>query len=210
MNLGLSELHKIKPEEIGLSDFGRPGNYFQRQLSIWSKQFKLSYTEKIVEMEILEEWLSKNVPEKTSENVLVHGDWRIDNLIFSKEDYSLKAVLDWELSTLGDPRADLATQIMQWTLPVGKAGRGLAGADRKKLGIPEDKEYIELYSERVGLSKVPDLTFAMALSFFKMGAILQGVKRRAVDGNASNPENAIAIGNYVQICAKSALDYLQI
>ena len=210
MNLGLSELHKLDPVSVGLSDFGRGGNFFERQLSIWSKQFQQSYTEKITEMEILEDWLSKNVPPNATKNVLVHGDWRIDNLIFSQNDFALKSVLDWELSTIGDARADLATQLMQWMMPVGEEGSGLSGLDRKRLGILEDKEYVELYSKRVGLTEVPDLTFAMAISFFRMGAILQGVKKRALDGNASNPEKGIAMGNYAKIFAQSALNYLQI
>ena len=143
-------------------------------------------------------------------NKLVHGDWRIDNLIFSKSNFSLKAVVDWELSTLGDPLADLATQLMQWSMPIGKEGRGLSGVDRKSLGIPEDEQFVELYSKRVGLTKVPDLSFPMALSYYKMGAILQGVRRRALDGNASNPEKAIAMGKYVKIFAQSALNYLEL
>lgn len=210
MNRGLSELHKINPQQIGLVNYGRSGNYFKRQLSIWSRQYKQSYTENIIEMEILEKWLVENVPIQTGLNKLVHGDWRIDNLIFSKKDFSLSAVLDWELSTLGDPRADLANQLMQWSMPMGEHGRGLAGVDRKILGIPENNEYIELYSKRVGLTEAPDLTFAMALSFFRMGAILQGVKRRALDGNASNPEKGLSLGKFVQIFARSALNYLKI
>ncbi|PQM60528.1 MAG: phosphotransferase family protein [Rhodobacteraceae bacterium] len=210
MNRGLSELHKINPNDIGLGQYGKPGNYFERQLSIWSRQFENSATETIREMDVLKEWLSKNVPLQVLPSKLVHGDWRIDNLIFSKSDFSLKAVLDWELSTLGDPLADLATQLMQWSMPIGKEGRGLSGVDRKSLGIPEDKQFVELYSKRVGLTKVPDLSFPMALSYYKMGAILQGVRRRALDGNASNPEKAIVMGKYVKIFAQSALNYLKL
>ena len=210
MNLGLVTLHKINPDVVGLTGYGKPGNYFKRQLSVWSKQFELSHTESIIEMEILKDWLKKNVPEEIVPSRLVHGDWRIDNLIFSNTDYSLKAILDWELSTLGDPRADLANQLMQWSMPLGKEGRGLLGVDRTKLGIPEDQEYIDLYSKRMGLTQAPDLEFAMALSFFKMGAILQGIKKRAINGNASNSEKGIALGKYVKVCAKSALNYLKI
>ena len=179
-------------------------------MSIWSRQFEKSYTEEINEMEILQKWLIMNVPTQAISNTLVHGDWRIDNLIFSKKDLSLRAVLDWELSTIGDPRTDLATQLMQWSMPIGKEGRGLSGANRKALGIPEDSEYVDLYSKRAGLSKAPDLQFAMALSFFRMGAILQGVKRRALDGNASNPEKALTLGRQVKQFARSALEFLRI
>ena len=161
-------------------------------------------------MEILKDWLLLNIPEQIFCDRIVHGDWRIDNLIFSNLDFSLEAVLDWELSTIGDPRADLANQIMQWSMPRGIEGRGLSGVKRKLLGIPEDTEYIELYSKRVGLCEAPDLTFAVAFSFFKMGAIHQGIKRRALDGNASNRDKGILLGEYVKVFAQSALNYLKI
>ena len=210
MNAGLASLHRIDPCKVGLGKFGKEGNYFARQLSRWSRQFELSVTEHIAEMEVLREWLSKNVPINEIKPRLVHGDWRIDNLLFSKDRFSLLAIIDWELSTLGDPRADLAAQLMQWSLPVGSEGRGLAGIDREKLGIPSNEEYIEDYSRRVGLTRPIDLTFAIAFSYFRMGAILQGVKKRALEGNASNPEKGIKMGSYVQIIAKSALAYLKI
>ena len=210
MNAGLVALHKVSPESVGLADFGKPGNYFQRQLTTWSRQFENSMTESIPEMELLKDWLVKNVPPEATKSSIVHGDWRIDNLIFSKSNFSLLAILDWELSTLGDPRADLAAQLMQWSMPIGQEGRGLSGANRKALGIPEDEEYIDLYSKRSGLSHTPDLEFAIAFSFFRMAAILQGIKKRALDGNASNPEKGLKMGEYVQIFAKSALDHLNI
>ena len=210
MNAGLVALHTVSPISIGLSDFGKSGNYFDRQLSTWSRQFENSMIEPITEMELLKDWLLKNVPAEVSSTCIVHGDWRIDNLIFSKSDFSLQAILDWELSTLGDPRADLAAQLMQWSMPIGIEGRGLSGANRKALGIPEDEEYVELYSERLGLSHPPDLEFAIAFSFFRMAAILQGIKKRALDGNASNPEKGLKMGEYVKTFAKSALGRLKI
>ncbi len=210
MNAGLASLHVINPEKIGLASFGKPGNYFYRQLSRWTKQFELSMTETILEMDILKAWLLRNIPEDIKNPRIVHGDWRIDNLIFSKEDYSLSAIIDWELATLGDPRADLAGQIMQWSMPVGSESRGLSGSDRAMLGLPTDDEYVELYSRRVGLTNTPDLTFAIAFSFFRMAAILQGVKRRALDGNASNPEKAIKLGAYIPVFARLALNHLKI
>lgn len=209
MNASLASLHKVKPNIIGLSDFGRTGNYFERQLSRWSQQFELTTTDKVIEMETLRDWLAKNIPKEINEPRLVHGDWRIDNLIFSKHDFSLLAVVDWELSTIGDPRADLATQLMQWSMPMGKEGRGLLNANRTELGIPSNESYVEEYSKRAGLTELPDLEFAIAFCFFKMAAIMQGVKKRALDGNASNPEQAIKMGEYVPIFARSALDFIK-
>ena len=152
MNLGLANLHSVKIKSIGLEDFGKSGNYFARQLSIWGRQYELSKTEDIFEVDSLYDWLNKNLPlDQMAEN-LVHGDWRIDNLLFGNEDLSLSAVLDWEISTIGDGRADLANQLMQWAMPVGMEGRGLEGINRKEFGIPEDLEYIEKYTIRTGLS----------------------------------------------------------
>ena len=210
MNSGLASLHRLDPTEIGLAEFGSKGNYFERQLSIWSRQFELSTTETIIEMELLKDWLLKNVPNDIVKPRIVHGDWRIDNLLFSKNDFSLLAIIDWELSTLGDPRADLAGQLMQWSMPVGLESRGLAGVNRVQFGIPSDEQYISDYCQRLGLSEPLDLTFAVAFSYYRMAAILQGVKKRALAGNASNPEKGIRMGKFVSICAKLALDYLQI
>ena len=210
MNAGLVALHRISPQSIGLTNFGKPGNYFERQLSTWSRQFENSMTEKIDEMELLKDWLLNNLPTEVSDSCIVHGDWRIDNLIFAKNDFSLEAILDWELSTLGDPRVDLAAQLMQWSMPLGTEGRGLSGANRKELGIPEDKEYVELYSKRLGLVSAPDLEFAIAFSFFRMAAILQGIKKRALYGNASNPQKGLKMGEYVKMFAQSALKYIKI
>ncbi len=205
MNYGLATLHSIKPKSIGLDGFGKYGNYFARQLSIWWRQYELSRTEDIFEVEALYDWLSSNLPEDHRSDNLVHGDWRIDNLLFEAEKPILNAVLDWEISTIGDGRADLANQLMQWAMPVGSLGRGLEGLDRRKLGIPEDMEYIEKYTKRVGLFDVPDLKFPLAFCFFRMSAILQGVKKRALDGNASNPEMAIRAGEMIPEYSKRAL-----
>ena len=207
---GLASLHKVDPDIVGLSHFGKPGNYFSRQFSRWSRQYEASKTDKILPMEILMEWLSDHVPEEEGASRLVHGDWRIDNLLFHKENFELIAILDWELSTLGDPRADLASQIMQWSMPVGEEGRGLAGVNRQDLGIPEDNEFLEKYSQYIGLSDIPNLEFPIAFCYFRMGAILQGVKKRALDGNASNPEKAIKMGKYVSEFARKALERLKI
>ncbi len=208
MNLGLANLHSVKVKSIGLEDFGKSGSYFARQLSIWGRQYELSKTEDIFEVDSLYEWLNNNLPLDQKADNLVHGDWRIDNLLFGNEDSSLSAVLDWEISTIGDGRADLANQLMQWAMPVGMEGRGLEGINRKKFGIPEDLEYIEKYTRRAGLSNLPDLKFPLAFCFFRMSAILQGVKKRALDGNASNPEMAIKVGKMIPEYSRRALTHL--
>ncbi len=208
MNATLAALHKVDVEAVGLSDFGRPGNYFERQLFRWTGQYRASETENILPLEELITWLSDNIPEEDGSASLVHGDWRIDNLLFDLETGKVAAVLDWELSTLGHPLADLGAQLMQWEMPTGDVGRGLEGVDRKALGLPENAAYVETYARRVGLSESPDTQFPVAFAFFRMAAILQGVKRRAIDGNASNPEKAMELGAYVPIFATKALSYL--
>jgi len=205
MNAGLAALHSVDIKAVGLSNFGKPGNYFARQISRWSSQYRASETDVIPQMDQLIDWLSENIPEDEEKVSLVHGDWRIDNLLFACEGPDLVAILDWELSTLGHPMADLGAQLMQWAMPVGPEGRGLDGVDRRALGIPEDREYLELYANRAGLSNVPDMGFYVAFSFFRMAAILQGVKKRALDGNASNPEQALRLGAFVPIFAGKGL-----
>ena len=208
MNLGLANLHSVKVKSIGLEDFGKSGSYFARQLSIWGRQYELSKTEDIFEVDSLYDWLNKNLPLDQMADNLVHGDWRIDNLLFGNKNLSLSAVLDWEISTIGDGRADLANQLMQWAMPAGMEGRGLEGINRKEFGIPEDLEYIEKYTRRTGLSNLPDLRFPLAFCFFRMSAILQGVKKRALDGNASNPEMAIKVGKMIPEYSRRALKHL--
>lgn len=205
MNRCLAALHSVDIDAVGLSDFGPQGNYFVRQTERWTKQYRASETETIAEMDQLIDWLAGNMPEDDGKISLVHGDWRIDNLRYMPDTPRVAAVLDWELSTLGHPMADVGAQLMQWQLPPGDDGRGLAGIDRKALGIPEDKAYVETYAQRAGLGDVPDLTFCLVFSFFKMAAIIQGVKKRALDGNASNPERGLAMGAYVPLFAQKAL-----
>ncbi len=208
MNSTLAALHRVDVAAAGLEDYGKPGHYFRRQLSRWTRQYRDSQTGAIADMEALIGWLEANMPAEAGRLALVHGDWRIDNLIFAGTPPAVAAVLDWELSTLGDPLADLGAQLMQWRMPPGAEGRGLAGVDRGALGLPEDAAYVERYAARVGLADVPDMRFAVAFAFFRMAAILQGVKKRALDGNASNPEKAMKLGTYVPAFARGALDYL--
>ncbi len=204
MNKGLVAVHSVDLDKAGLQDYGPPGDYFQRQLGRWSKQYEASATEPIPAMDALIKWLADNRPEDDGTVTLVHGDWRIDNLLFDKNTNALSAILDWELSTLGHPLADLGAQLMQWQMPVGSEGRGLAGVDRAALGIPSDKAYVATYAARMGMP-VPDMRFYVAFSFFRMAAILQGVKKRALDGNASNPEKALRLGAYVGHFAEAGL-----
>ncbi len=208
MNAGLAAVHSVDLAKAGLQNYGPPGNYFERQLSRWSKQYEASATEVIPAMDGLINWLANNQPPDDGTISLVHGDWRIDNLLFDKKTNTLAAILDWELSTLGHPLADLGAQLMQWQMPVGAEGRGLAGVDREALGIPSDKAYIADYAARMGIP-VPDMQFYVAFSFFRMAAILQGVKKRALDGNASNPQKALELGAYVGYFAQAGLSRMQ-
>ena len=197
MNRVLAALHDVDVDAVGLSDFGRPGNYYARQLSRWTKQYRASETETIADMDALIDWLERNVPEDDGRVGLVHGDYRLDNMIFHATEPKVVAVLDWELSTLGHPFADLAGQCVQWRMPPGDDGRGLGGLDRRSLGIPTEAEYVERYCERRGISGIPIFRFCLAFGFFRMAAILQGVKKRGIDGNASNPERAARLGAYI-------------
>jgi aminoglycoside phosphotransferase (APT) family kinase protein len=201
----MAALHSVDVDAVGLQDYGRPGNYYERQFSRWSKQYQLSETHKIVEMDALISWLEQNLPEDDGRISLVHGDYRMDNLMFHANEPKIRAVLDWELSTLGHPYADLAYQCMQLRLPdnVGKA-TGLGGIERAPLGIPEEQAYVKAYCNLVGIDKIDNWNFYLAFSFFRLGAIAQGVAKRAQDGNASNKE-ALQVGAVVQPLAQYAL-----
>jgi aminoglycoside phosphotransferase (APT) family kinase protein len=203
MNEGLARLHSIDVAKAGLSDYGKPGSYFARQYQRWTDQYRASETAKIEDMERLIAWLADKVPADDGRIALVHGDWRIDNMIFDASSPRLRAVLDWELSTLGHPFADLAYQCMQWRLPAGQY-RGLGGVDRAAEGIPTEAEYVEAYCRRMGLKDIPDWSFLIAFSFFRSIAIHQGVFKRSLDGNASNPELARRLGESVPLVAHIA------
>ena len=209
MNRVLADLHSVHAETVGLADFGKPGSYFARQFGRWSEQYRASETGTIAAMDALIDWLDDNVPEDDGRVSLVHGDYRIDNMIFAPEHPRIIAVLDWELSTLGHPFADLGYQCMQWRLPAGQAGRGLAGVDRAALGIPSEQDYVERYCARMGIAGIPEWTFVLAFSFFKLAAILQGVKKRALDGNASNPEQALKLGAVIPLLAQNAIELIE-
>lgn len=205
MNRVLAAIHTIDLSARGLSDFGPEGNYYRRQIDRWSKQYRASETEPIAAMDALMSWLDNNVPDDDGIRTLVHGDYRIDNLLFDENGSACVAVLDWELSTIGHPFADLAALIMQWQRPPGVEGRGLEGVDRSALGLPENQAFIDRYCERMGLPGIPGFGFYLAFCFFRMGAILQGVKKRALDGNASNPALGLKLGASVPDYASGGL-----
>jgi aminoglycoside phosphotransferase (APT) family kinase protein len=201
-NRALAALHSVDPAKVGLADFGKAGSYFARQRDRWTKQYRASETERIEDMETLITWLEKNEPPDDGRSSLVHGDYRVDNMIFKPDGARLLAVIDWELSTIGHPFSDLAYQCMQWRFPNLEAMRGLAGVNRTALGIPTEEEYVARYCERMGLAHIPHWNFCLAFSFFRLAAIVQGVKKRGLEGNASNPEKALKSGERVPMMAK--------
>lgn len=206
MNRVLAALHQVDIDKAGLSDFGKPGSYFERQYGRWSQQYRDSELQKIDAMEQLMLWLGKHLPNDDGRVSLVHGDYRLDNMIFDASRPEVIALLDWELSTLGHPFADVGYQCMQLRMParIGSIS-GLRGKDLGELGIPTENEYVTKYCERTGIDGIDNFGFYVAFSFFRLAAIVQGVARRAVDGNASN-KNAAQMGEYVGPMAKLALE----
>ncbi len=205
MNRVLAELHMVDIDAVGLSDFGPPGDYFERQVARWTKQYRASETRTIEEMDTLITKLESAIPADDGQRTLVHGDYRIDNMMFEQNGTRCVGVLDWELSTIGHPYADLAAVIMQWQMPPGKEGRGLAGIDRASLGLPSDQEFIDKYCQRRGISGIDNFGFYLAFNFFRMAAILQGVYKRSLDGNASDPKRAQRLGAFVPMFAQHGL-----
>lgn len=204
MNQTMAALHNVDVNAVGLADFGRPGNYFQRQLERWSKQYRASETRRIEAMEALMSWLAARMPEDDGTVSLVHGDYRLDNMMFHPTLPRVIALLDWELSTLGHPLADLANQCMAWMLPREGRIKGLGGVDRAALGIPTDEEYIARYCERTGREHIANWNFYLVFSLFRLAAILQGIVKRAQIGTASSSE-ADAEGDAVGELAEQAL-----
>lgn len=206
MNATIAAIHSVDIDAVGLSDYGRPGDYFRRQIDRWTRQYRASETGAIEAMEELIAWLDANVPQDDGKRTLVHGDFRLDNLLFAADAPRCAAVLDWELSTLGHPYADLAGILMQWRVPTGASSRGLGGVDRAALGIPSDEAFVAAYCERTGTPLIAELNFYIAFAFFRMAAIIQGVKKRGLDGNASNPKRAAEVGAMVPTYAQYGID----
>ncbi|MGB1562610.1 MAG: phosphotransferase [Sinimarinibacterium flocculans] len=190
MNRVIAALHQVDHVTIGLADYGKPGNYFARQIGRWTKQYRASETERIDAMDRLIAWLPEHIP-PGDETTIVHGDYRLDNMIFHPTEPRVLAVLDWELSTLGHPLADFAYHCMTWHIPAG-VFRGLGGAKLAELGIPTESEYVQMYCQRTGRDGIDPnhWDFYMAYNLFRLAAILQGIAGRVKDGTASSAQAA--------------------
>jgi aminoglycoside phosphotransferase (APT) family kinase protein len=200
----LAALHNTDVKAVGLEDFGKPGSYFERQIGRWSKQYKLSETMPIPEMDRLIEWLPATIPpgETTS---IVHGDYRLDNMILHPSEPRVLAVLDWELSTLGDPLGDFTYHLMNWVMPSGQRS-GLAGLDLEALGIPTMQEYVGLYCEKTGRAGLDQVDWYFSYNLFRLAAILQGIIGRVRDGTAASA-NAVDNADRVLPLARAAYDF---
>jgi len=202
MNRVIAALHRVDVAAAGLADYGKPGNYFARQIGRWSTQYRASETERIEAMDRLIEWLPQHIPADNA-TALVHGDYRLDNLVFHATEPRVVAVLDWELSTLGHPMADFAYHAMAWSSPAGEM-RGLAGLDLAALGIPSVDAYVERYCERVGMARpsAAEWSFYLAYNLFRGAAISQGILKRALDGSASSA-HAVEAGSRARAVAEA-------
>lgn len=201
MNQTIATLHAVDPVAIGLGDYGRPGNYFARQLARWTKQYRASETEPNAAMDGLIDWLSPRVP-PAGETRIVHGDFRMDNLLFHPTEPRVVAVLDWELSTLGDPLVDFAYQAMAWRI-APDLFRGLAGVDHAASGTPTEAAYVSAYCRRTGRDGIAHWETYIIFNMFRIAAILEGVYKRALDGNAASAE-ALDIGRRGRLIAEQA------
>ncbi len=221
MNRVIAALHRIDPARVGLADYGKPGNYIERQVARWTRQYRAAETETVDAVERLIEWLPLHLPPGDADATrarIVHGDFRLDNVIFDPVEPRIIAVLDWELSTLGDPLADFAYHCMIWRMEAG-AGRGLAGTDVEALGIPTEAAYLARYLERVhatgaaaggagdGLSDA-QWSYYLVFNMFRLVGILQGITARALQGNASNPR-AVEAGRRARPLAERAWSLAQ-
>jgi aminoglycoside phosphotransferase (APT) family kinase protein len=206
----LAALHLVDVDAAGLTDYGKPGNYFARQLDRWTRQYQNSKTQPIPEMDELMEWLKKNQPEDDGKVSLVHGDYRLDNIMIDKTNSKIIAVLDWELSTLGHPYADMAYMCMGLRLPISdsQSASGLLGIDREELGIPSEESMIATYCQLMGIEEIEHWAFYLAFCFFRLAAIAQGIVMRAKTGNASNSDTS-RLDGAVHMLARMALDVIE-
>jgi aminoglycoside phosphotransferase (APT) family kinase protein len=192
MNKVIADLHSVDYAALGLEDFGRPGNYMGRQIARWSRQYRASETDKQPAMDALIDWLPAHLPPEGTA-AIVHGDYRMDNLVFHKTEPRVIGVLDWELSTIGDPLADFAYHTMSWRIDPALYN-GLGGVDVASLAIPDEAQYVAAYCRNTGRAAIADWEFYMTYSLFRFAAICQGIAKRAIDGTAASSE-ATAIGS---------------
>jgi aminoglycoside phosphotransferase (APT) family kinase protein len=203
MNSVIARLHQVDYVALGLEDYGKPGNYFERQIGRWTRQYRASETERIDAMDHLMAWLPHHIPDDEQSSI-VHGDFRLDNMVVHPTEPRVIAVLDWELSTLGHPLADFSYHVMAWRL-TWQQFRGMAGEDLHALGIPNEREYVSAYCQRTGRNDIDprDWEFYVAFSMFRLAAILQGIARRAIDGTSASPE-AVQTGARARAVAEVA------
>lgn len=197
----MAALHDVDIDAAGLSDYGKPGNYFARQIDVWTRQYRAAQTDRLDAMEALIAWLPTRCPDEHGRPSLVHGDFRIDNLIFMPDAPRVRAVLDWELSTLGNPLADIAYFCMCLRLPPHGRIAGLEGLDRRGIGVPDEAAVVDRYCSLRGIPAIENWNFYLAFSFFRLASIAQGVKKRALGGNASNA-SADQVGSMVDALAR--------
>ena len=190
MNRTIAQLHSFDPGALGLGDYGKAAGFVERQVARWSKQYRDDVEGgRIAAMDRLVEWLGEHLPSDSGEARIAHGDFRCDNMIFDSTEPQVRAVLDWELSTLGDPAADFTYHLMMYRMP-GGIFSGLAGLDLDSLGIPSEAEYVAAYCRRTGRSRLANLDYLMVFNMFRLAAILHGIKGRLVRGNASSAHAA--------------------
>jgi aminoglycoside phosphotransferase (APT) family kinase protein len=212
MNRVIAALHSVDVVAAGLADYGKPGNYFERQIGRWGRQYAASLSpgvlEPIPEMDRLIEWLPAHMPASARDETqvaVVHGDYRLDNLVFAPDAPRVTAVLDWELSTLGHPLADFSYHCMSWHIPPGTF-RGIGGLDHAALGIPSERDYVQRYCERTGRTSgggadavMADWNFYLAYNLFRMASIMQGIAKRVVDGTASSAQAKATVGSAAKL-----------
>ena len=207
-NKTLSDLHNTNYKDIDLEDFGKPGNYFSRQISRWTKQYIASETEEITEMNKLIDWLPNNIP-GDDETSIVHGDYRLDNMVIDRNNSKVLAVLDWELSTLGHPLGDFTYHLMQWYMPGDGTGAGtqtLSNTDLKSIGVPSAEDYIKMYCDNTNRKEIENIDFYLSYNFFRLAGILQGIIGRVRDGTAAS-EHAEDRSDRVRPLAESGWFY---